>query len=106
MRVHHVALSVTDLAAAEAFYAGVLGLRVTARSDRSIWLDLDGVILMLEREGTPGGPHCLALAIAPAERAAWRARLGAAVEGETAYTLYVRDPDGNRIGLSSYPMVE
>jgi len=106
MRVHHVALAVTDLGAAEAFYAGVLGLPVTARSERSIWMDLDGAILMLEREGTPGGPHCLALSIAPGERAAWRARLGAAIENETAYTLYLRDPDGNRIGLSCYPVVK
>ena len=109
VRVHHIALAVTDLAAAEAFYAGVLELAVIARSERSIWLDLDGAILMLEREGTPGGPHCLALAILPGERTTWRARLGAArqaIESETTYTLYLRDPDGNRIGLSSYPMVE
>jgi catechol 2,3-dioxygenase-like lactoylglutathione lyase family enzyme len=106
VRVHHIALAVTDLPAAEAFYAGVLGLAVTARSERSIWLDLDGVILMLEREGTPGGPHCLALAILPGERAAWRARLAAAIETETTYTLYLRDPDGNRIGLSCYPVVK
>jgi hypothetical protein len=25
------------------------------------------------------------------------------IEDRTAYTLYVRDPDGRRIGLSSYP---
>ena len=106
MRVHHIALAVTELPAAEAFYSGVLGLAVIARGARSIWLDLDGAILMLEREGTPGGPHCLALAILPGERADWRARLGAAIENETAYTLYLRDPDGNRIGLSCYPMIE
>jgi catechol 2,3-dioxygenase-like lactoylglutathione lyase family enzyme len=106
MKVHHVALAVTDLAAAEAFYAGVLGLAVISRNDRSVWLDLDGAILMLEKEGQPGGPHCLALAIPAAERAAWRARLGAAVEAESRYTIYVRDPFGNRIGLSHYPVLE
>jgi hypothetical protein len=106
MRIHHVALAVADLAAAEAFYAGVLGLTVTARSERSIWLDLDGAILMLELDGAPGGPHCLALAIAPGERPAWRARLGATIVAESRYTIYARDPFGNRIGLSCYPMVE
>jgi hypothetical protein len=25
------------------------------------------------------------------------------VQGSTAYTLYVLDPDGNRVGLSHYP---
>ncbi len=106
MRIHHVALAVTDLAAAEAFYAGVLGLGVLSRGERSLWLDVDGAILMLELEGRPGGPHCLALAIPASERAAWRARLGDAVEAESHYTIYVRDPFGNRIGLTHYPMVE
>jgi hypothetical protein len=34
-----------------------------------------------------------------------RARFDAArlpIEGETAYTIYVRDPDGRRVGVSSY----
>ncbi|HKA86411.1 MAG TPA: VOC family protein [Haliangiales bacterium] len=106
MKIHHVALAVTDLAAAEAFYVGVLGLTVLSRGERSLWLDLDGAILMLELEGRAGGPHCLALAIAPSERAAWRARLGAALEAESRHTLYARDPFGNRIGLSHYPAPE
>ena len=28
---------------------------------------------------------------------------GVAIEDRTAFTLYVRDPDGRRVGLSSYP---
>jgi HSP20 family molecular chaperone IbpA len=28
---------------------------------------------------------------------------GHPIEGETAFTLYVRDPDGTRVGLSHYP---
>lgn len=119
MRVHHLAVLVADLVRAEAFYAGVLGLRVTARhpdahgAPRSVWLDAGGAILMLER-ATPGTPrradgapgwHCVALAITQAERATWRARLVAAghpIERESAYTLYVRDPDGALVALSYY----
>lgn len=44
---HHLAIKVRDLAAAERFYAGVLGLRVARRwpaadgaGERSLWLDL------------------------------------------------------------------
>jgi catechol 2,3-dioxygenase-like lactoylglutathione lyase family enzyme len=42
-----------------------------------------------------------------AETAAWEARLGAAgvtIDDRTAATLYVRDPDGHRVGLSVYPL--
>jgi hypothetical protein len=52
------------------------------------------------------GLHLLAFAIAPGERESWRGRLSAAghpVCGETGFTLYVRDPFGNRLGLSHYP---
>ena len=41
-----------------------------------------------------------------AERSDWEARLaaaGVAVVARTAYTLYVADPEGNRVGLSHWP---
>ena len=52
------------------------------------------------------GLHCLALAIDPTDRVAVKNHLvhaGIAIERETAFTVYVRDPDGNVIGLSHYP---
>lgn len=120
--VHHVAIGVRDLARCEAFYTGVLGLPVLRRwpaadgtGDRSVWLDLGrGAFLALERvagaapAGVSGGPGYLmvALAIARAARGAWEARLGAAgvaVVHRTDYTLYVADPEGNRVGLSHWP---
>jgi glyoxylase I family protein len=121
-RVHHVAVKVADLARAEAFYTSLLGLPVLRRwptadgqGERSLWLDLgQGAFLALERadgqaaakgEGAPG-VHLLALGIARDERAAWEARLehaGVPVYQRTDYTLYVCDPEGNRIGLSHWP---
>jgi hypothetical protein len=72
-------------------------------------LDLDGVILMIERgQRGQGGWHMLSLAIAPERRAHWAARLkacGAGPTGETGFTLYGEDPDGNAFGLSHYPEV-
>jgi catechol 2,3-dioxygenase-like lactoylglutathione lyase family enzyme len=122
MNVHHLAVVVRDLGRAEAFYAGVLGLSVRRRwaddagAPRSIWLDLDGgAFLAVELAGPhlPARPapdlpgwHCVALGIARGEREAFRARLAAAghpVERESAFTLYVRDPEGNLVGLSHYP---
>jgi hypothetical protein len=99
---------------------------------RSVWMALGaGAFLAIEKAGeqpqtsvpdggsAPRGPrppsgradaepgwHCVALAIAPEGRSAWRGRLAAAgvrIERESPYTLYLRDPDGNLIGLSHYP---
>lgn len=116
MRVHHIAIQVRDLERARAFYVDVLALPEVRRQPHSIWVDADGTLLMLELATDPTGPppwksataglHLLALAIGAGERALWRAKLekaGAPIEGETAFTLYTRDPDGTRIGLSSYP---
>jgi catechol-2,3-dioxygenase len=113
VRVHHIALRTRDLAALERFYAGVLGLTVSrARDARSAWLDAGGTILMLERadEDEPGIPsgskELIAFAIDPGERSAVEARLaraGVSIEGRTDYTIYFRDPDGRRVGVSHYP---
>lgn len=113
MRLHHLAFRTADLARAERFYVDVLGLPVLRRTDdRSVWLDAAGTILMLERRDAaePAVPtatkELVCFAIAPHERAALAARLhdaGATVEERTAYTLYFRDPDGRRIGVSSFP---
>lgn len=126
--VHHLALLVADLPRMEAFYTQVLGLRVlrrwplpaeggtqppTGAGDRSVWLDLGaGAFLALERATASGridggqGWHLVALAIDPETRGAWVARLTAAghpVERRTPYTIYVRDPEGNQVGLSHWP---
>lgn len=114
-------MKVRDLSLAEPFYGGALGLAVVRRAEdesgiaRSIWLSLgEDAFLALERaeagepirsDASPGW-HCVALGIRAADREAWRARLsenGVPVFRETAYTLYVRDPDGAIVALSHYP---
>ena len=110
----------------EAFYGGVLGLPVLRRwqgedGERSIWFDLgDGGFLAVERvAGAPprhdgwntddAGIHLVALAIERGARDTWEAHLtaaGAPVVHRTDYTLYVRDPEGNRVGLSHWPEAE
>lgn len=108
-----MALRVADCERSAAFYSGLLGLPERRRlldgeALRAIWLEAGGVLLMLERSLRGGGPadgsgHLLALEVD--DLASWERRLGEAgiaVEDRTAHTLYVRDPDGHRVGLSTY----
>ncbi len=122
MRFHHVAIQCRDLAECERFYREVIGLEVLRRwprdggGDRSVWLALEGGFLALERadaDPEPGpwrdgkaGLHLAALRIEAGERPAWEARLaalGVPIAHRTRWTIYVRDPEGNRVGLSHWP---
>jgi glyoxylase I family protein len=121
--LHHVALQVRRLAPMLAFYRDVLGLPVLAEyagpdgKPRSVWLRLPGAFLALEtvtgaaaapapfRNEAPGW-FLVALRIPPAQRERVRTELAQAqvpVEHETEWTLYVRDPEGNRVALSHHP---
>lgn len=113
LRVHHLALRVADCARAAAFYTGLLGLPELRRFEdagrlRSVWVRAGDAVLMLERDLRGLGPdqgsgHLLALAVDSLPE--WEARLtaaGVAVDDRTAHTLYVRDPDGHRVGLTVY----
>jgi catechol 2,3-dioxygenase-like lactoylglutathione lyase family enzyme len=121
---HHLALQVADVAGVAAFYRERLGLPELARhhredgSLRSVWLGLrtggtaaDGFLAVEGAEpgvgrGTTLGLSMVALRIAPGDRARARAaleRAGVRVERETAWTLYLRDPEGKLIGLSHHP---
>jgi catechol 2,3-dioxygenase-like lactoylglutathione lyase family enzyme len=117
VRFHHMAVQVKDLARCERFYTEVLGLSVYKRwEERSVWLGGEDEFVALEkcdgepqpaqwRDGLPG-LHLLSLAIAPGERAGWEERFrahGVEVVRRTKWTIYVRDPEGNRIGLTHYP---
>jgi glyoxylase I family protein len=114
MRIHHIALRTRDLGRLVAFYGDLLGLATSKESPgHSVWLEADGTILMIERasESEPdiarGTQELIAFVVAPEERAAFEARLasrGVAIEARTEFTVYFRDPDGRRVGLSHYPL--
>jgi catechol 2,3-dioxygenase-like lactoylglutathione lyase family enzyme len=116
------AVYASDLAAAEAFYGGVLGLPVIARVEgRHVFFRVGaGVLLVFDPAATevPSGNPALPVPVHGArgaghvcfaasreEIAAWRKRLTAAgvgVEAEFdwpngARSLYVRDPGGNSV---------
>lgn len=119
-RLHHLAIGTSDVERLARFYRDVFGLvelRRHVRTDgslRSVWLDLEGALLMIERtdelsrrvEAIGSGLFLLAFRTSAAElpgveRALERA--GAPIEARTEFSAYARDPDGNRIALSHYP---
>jgi catechol 2,3-dioxygenase-like lactoylglutathione lyase family enzyme len=115
MRLHHLALRTRDVEPLEAFYAGVLGLDCVRRDGtRSVWLAIGDAVLMIERADDaepapdPRSMELVALAARDvAERDAIEARLrerDVAIEARTAHTIYFRDPDGRRVGVSTYPL--
>lgn len=114
VQLHHIAIRVHDLERCLAFYRDVLGLRELSRPRAgSVWLALGDAILMLEH--TPADPasetfeterpglHLLALSIPSGERERWERKLRGKIVHRTQHTLYVRDPEGNRVGLSHFP---
>ena len=113
MRIHHVAFRTHDLERLVAFYCDVLAFTIARKQDdRSVWLDAGDAILMLERadDGEPAPPEgtkeLVAFAIGADEHAFYTERLdraGVPIEASTASTIYFRDPDGRRVGLSAWP---
>jgi catechol 2,3-dioxygenase-like lactoylglutathione lyase family enzyme len=116
---HHAALQVRDVEKVASFYRELMGLAELRRfhhddgSLRSVWLSLAPGFLAVEQlpDGAAApapslGYSMLALRIDPARRASisqWLEARGVAVVEQTAWTLYVRDPEGNLVGLSHHP---
>ncbi len=112
---HHVAVQARDVERLAAFYLEVLGLPELTRylrddgSLRSIWVGVGGegflaieAAASLEAAGTLGF-SMVALRIAPADRVALETKLAKHIERHSKWTLYVRDPEGNLVGLSHHP---
>lgn len=120
-RVLETVLYVDDLDAAEHFYGQVLGLQLSSRkADIFVFFRCgEGMLLLFNpdaarssrgvpRHGTTGAGH-VCFAVAEADLAAWKARLGAAgigVEQEMAWprggrSFYFRDLAGNSLELAT-----
>jgi catechol 2,3-dioxygenase-like lactoylglutathione lyase family enzyme len=121
-RILETCLYAEDLAAAEEFYARVLGLEVFAReAGRHVFFRARGGVFLVfnpaqtskPRGDWPAhgatGPGHVAFAISPDDVAAWRDRLerqGVAIEKEATWpsggrSLYFRDPAGNCLELAT-----
>jgi glyoxylase I family protein len=120
--LHHIAVGTQHVEGLARFYCQLLATSELRRhlddegQVRSIWLDLSGTVLMIERvsaeaeargpvSGVGFGAFLLAFRATAGERIELEARaatLGALVESRSAHTSYLRDPDGNRIAISDY----
>ncbi|MBL8018843.1 MAG: VOC family protein [Leptospirales bacterium] len=121
MKLHHIALVAQDVARVADFYELLGFKRMNEQQDdlgiRSIWLKMDEAILMIERADMASvkpiagfhdrapGYHLIAFRIRRDEKDAWMTKLSALripIVYFTDYTMYLMDPERNRIGLSFY----
>jgi catechol-2,3-dioxygenase len=118
--LHHIALGAQNVELVAAFYAQIFVLPERTRHHyddgrlRSIWLDMGGIVLMIEHtdhlprrvDGVGAGPFLLAFSVEDSqERAALESKLaqrGVEIEERTDFTSYVRDPEGNRVAVSHF----
>jgi len=107
--IHHLLLQTSDLARAEAFYIGFLGFTVRKRETfhdgRPLTVTHEGLGLTNEAPGGAGAVEHIAFRTRDVSGIAERARtegitiLKALGEGPYGLTVYLADPDGNRIEL-------
>ena len=125
-RVLESSLYVSDLAAAEAFYASVLGLSLHSKLEgRHVFFRCGSQMVLLFNPETTAdpdlslrglgahganGPGHLAFGVRQDEIDGWRQRLrhhGVEIEqevewgGERGRSLYFRDPDGNSLEIAT-----
>lgn len=117
-RIGHVHLKVSDLARAEAFYAGVLGFQVTQRMPGAVFLSAGGYhhhigLNTWESAGAPPAPRRAAglyhvailfpdrrsLALAVQRLLEAGHPLEGAADHGVSEAVYLRDPDGNGLEL-------
>ena len=115
-----MALGARDVKRVAEFYSVVLRLaecrrfHTAAGELRSVWLGLGPGVLMVEKtsdvgrriDGVGAGPFLLAVAWPEGLRHAedWLAGQRIQIEARTEFTLYVRDPEGNRAAISVHPL--
>lgn len=116
---HHVAIQVRDVEQVTAFYVRVLGLTEVKRFHRddgtlrSVWVNAGEGAGFFAIEHAPNltpagtlGFSMIALRIDASARAAVideLTRAGVVIEKQSGWTVYVRDPEGNLVGLSHHP---
>jgi catechol 2,3-dioxygenase-like lactoylglutathione lyase family enzyme len=108
--LHHIAIGTRNTKDLENFYLKIPNSQKTKewideKGDtlRSVWIGFEGITLMLE-EGEKKGPRALVFSFQESDRRKWELLLeSTGISHHTDFTYYFQDPDGNTIGVSSYP---
>ncbi len=103
--IEEIAFEVKDLSRSIAFYQDVIGLPLFSRGPEQAWFRIGEQSLALFTQDRIGSGQHFALRIPPQD--AERARRGLIAQGfpeetmqlEAGLSVYVRDPDGNKIEL-------
>lgn len=120
-RIDHVHVFVADRAAAETWYAEVLGL--TRMAELEFWAESGGPLTISDTSNAihialfeRPNEKCrstIALAANAEDFLAWRAHLAAVLarppkveDHEVSWSLYFNDPDGNPYEITSYEYAE
>ncbi|PJZ68475.1 glyoxalase [Leptospira perolatii] len=108
--IHHIAIATKDVSALREYYLSLPGLnwerdQVTELGElRSTWFQSGNSRIMIEKEIECKGPYALIFDGSDKSlRKKVELTFGKSFESRTDYTVYFRDPDGNKIGYSSYP---
>jgi catechol 2,3-dioxygenase-like lactoylglutathione lyase family enzyme len=103
--IHEIAFEVRDLERSIAFYRDVLGLPLYSRGPQQAWFCIGTQRLALFTRDRPGSGQHFALLIPPEKAEQARDALIAhgfpeeTMQQDDGFSVYVRDPDGNKIEL-------
>ncbi len=120
-RIDHIHVYVVDRAAAEAWYASVLGLARVP--ELAFWAPDRGPLTLVDGSGSVhlalferAAEKCrsvIALGVSSREFLAWQAHLTAALgrpieaeDHQVSWSIYFADPDGNPYEITSYEYAE
>ena len=105
LAIHEIAFEVRDLERSIAFYRDILGLSLYSRGPQQAWFCIGKQRLALFTQDRPGSGQHFALLIPPEKAEQARDALIAhgfpeeTMQQDDGFSVYVRDPDGNKIEL-------
>ena len=103
--IHEIAFAVRDLERSNSFYRNILGLPLYPRGTQQAWFCVGTQRLALFTHDRPGSGQHFALLIPPEKADQARDALIAhgfpeeTMQQDDGFSVYVRDPDGNKIEL-------
>jgi catechol 2,3-dioxygenase-like lactoylglutathione lyase family enzyme len=103
--IHEIAFEVQDLEQSIAFYRDILGLPLYSRGPQQAWFCIGKQRLALFTRDRPGSGQHFAFLIPPKKAVRARSALIArgfpeeTMQQDDGFSVYVRDPDGNKIEL-------